>query len=988
MTDELLADLCRHTYFDMDELQRIKSHFLKVTEGSEVLKQETFRRLYPELDELASPSILEQSVPDDDDEVSEPFDPINGSQDSCKSSHENTGRGRTSSSDKDGQVASLDGARSTYESLSSYILEAGKISLAKSLFQAFDKNGDGFITFYEYVKALSMMCRGTPSERVSIAFEVLDVDGDGTLELKEALLVAQTLEHTISKQQGTVDSSATEVLGNLFVVAVEQGKDGRLHLRPRDTTDGNRGSKWTSGTRTKHVRRINREQFIDRAKEDPDIRRLFGFFHYLENTALQPVINEMNQLQLRRSWTNMMHQLQSTSGLVTKHATSVLGGMRRRWLTVSSGFMWYSKKENGPIRVILPLQHASAFTESDESMDFEIVFDECRYKFTVDDLAKKVEWLAAVRNNVGDCGSADRKETRYDSFAGVRRGIGAEFFVLGADYYPALYRELVEAQKRIFIAGWWLVPHLPLIREPGKGHITLMEVLLEAANRGVEIYVLTWQETEIAGLGLDSRHYAHEMQQAHKNIHALTHPHTTPLVWSHHQKFVVVDEDIAFVGGIDLCYMRYETKDYPLTDQHAEYKDQLFPGRDYGNLCITAGRKGDPRGDQVDRNTVPRMPWHDVHMSVNGPAALDVAYNFIQRWNHAVVTTGAASSLLLSPCPRTPGGHRGSCKVQVTRSIAMWSGGVPVENSIYKAYIDAINHAKHYIYIENQYFISSTFSDRPKNRIALALYERIKLAIERRENFRVFVMIPLFPAGNLVDIATRYVVKWIYKTINRRKTSIFHLLGKDFPDVDLENYIQFFSLRAWDKLGDAYVTEQVYIHSKLMIVDDETAILGSANINDRSMKGSRDSEIAVVLEDKNKVAGHMNGEEVQVSEKVKQLRLKLWRYHLGLKDSEPDDIIDDPVSDATYHGLWLHIAHNNSSLYEEIFTGLVESAKNLEDYSTVPSLSTTLKTERVADRSAMIKGNLILFPFGALEDEENTPTMTDAEWFINKDTFL
>ena len=56
-------------------------------------------------------------------------------------------------------------------------------------------------------------------------------------------------------------------------------------------------------------------------------------------------------------------------------------------------------------------------------------------------------------------------------------------------------------------------------------------------------------------------------------------------------------------------------------------------------------------------------------------------------------------------------------------------------------------------------------------------------------------------------------------------------------------YVSFHSLRNWARLGDQVVTEQVYIHSKLMIVDDDIAILGSANINDRSMKGSRDSEV-------------------------------------------------------------------------------------------------------------------------------------------------
>jgi phosphatidylserine/phosphatidylglycerophosphate/cardiolipin synthase-like enzyme len=65
--------------------------------------------------------------------------------------------------------------------------------------------------------------------------------------------------------------------------------------------------------------------------------------------------------------------------------------------------------------------------------------------------------------------------------------------------------------------------------------------------------------------------------------------------------------------------------------------------------------------------------------------------------------------------------------------------------------------------------------------------------------------------------------------------------------------------------GKCVVTEQIYVHSKLMIVDDRTCIIGSANINDRSMLGNRDSEIAVVIEDKEFVPSTMNGQEVSAN---------------------------------------------------------------------------------------------------------------------------
>ncbi|KAK0503909.1 hypothetical protein EDD18DRAFT_1009767, partial [Armillaria luteobubalina] len=127
-----------------------------------------------------------------------------------------------------------------------------------------------------------------------------------------------------------------------------------------------------------------------------------------------------------------------------------------------------------------------------------------------------------------------------------------------------------------------------------------------------------------------------------------------------------------------------------------------------------------------------------------------------------------------------------------------------------------------------------------------------------------------------------------------------------------------------------YVSELLYIHSKLMIVDDTRVIMGSANINDRSQKGDGDSEIALVVEDTDIVKSTMNGKRVMVSRFATSLRRKLFREHLGLiepqwphqRSKEPDsfmhpaphlndnefnlredDLVADPISDETL-ALW------------------------------------------------------------------------------------
>jgi phospholipase D1/2 len=63
------------------------------------------------------------------------------------------------------------------------------------------------------------------------------------------------------------------------------------------------------------------------------------------------------------------------------------------------------------------------------------------------------------------------------------------------------------------------------------------------------------------------------------------------------------------------------------------------------------------------------------------------------------------------------------------------------------------------------------------------------------------------------------------------------------PGVDASEYIEFFCLRNWGVMNNKFLSDQIYVHDKLLIVDDRFVIVGSANVNDRSMLGDRDSEV-------------------------------------------------------------------------------------------------------------------------------------------------
>ncbi len=106
---------------------------------------------------------------------------------------------------------------------------------------------------------------------------------------------------------------------------------------------------------------------------------------------------------------------------------------------------------------------------------------------------------------------------------------------------------------------------------------------------------------------------------------------------------------------------------------------------------------------------------------------------------------------------------------------------------------------------------------------------------------------PLLPGfeGYIADPAAtvlRIQMHWQYEAISRGKESLFQKLIKGgIEEKKISNYIHFFGLRKGDVLNLIPVTEIIYVHSKLMIVDDKKIIVGSANINDRSLLGDRDS---------------------------------------------------------------------------------------------------------------------------------------------------
>lgn len=524
--------------------------------------------------------------------------------------------------------------------------------------------------------------------------------------------------------------------------------------------------------------------------------------------------------------------------------------------------------------------------------------------------------------------STDWSQThRFGSFAPVRENCYAQWFVDGRDYFWAVSSALEMAKDVIFIHDWWLSPEIYL-RRPANGNQQwrLDRILQRKAQQGVKIFVIVYRNVG-STVSTDSLYSKHSILSLNEeNIHVIRSPNQllqNTYFWAHHEKLCIIDQTVAFVGGIDLCYGRYDTPDHVLVDDSdinfqtlssddrptAEefIKFQTFPGKDYSNPRVKDffGLER-PYESMYDRNVVPRMPWHDVHMVTSGKVARDLARHFVQRWNYLLRQKRPSRfTPLLTPPPDMSDeeakvmGLDGTCEVQLLRSACNWSLGIKEhEQSIQNAYLKLIETSEHFIYIENQFFVTSCIIEGTEieNRIGDAIVDRIIRAYKEKKVWKAIIVIPLMPGfESQVDepdgSSVRVIMQCQYLSISRGLYSIFSKLRKF--GVDPDNYIQFFSLRKWGRIGPdrTLVTEQLYIHAKTMIVDDRAVIIGSANINERSMRGIRDSEVAAIVRDKETVRTHMNGEPYLACRFAHTLRMRLMREHLGI-DVDILDIVE------------------------------------------------------------------------------------------------
>uniref|UniRef100_A0A8K9V7Y8 Phospholipase n=1 Tax=Oncorhynchus mykiss TaxID=8022 RepID=A0A8K9V7Y8_ONCMY len=766
----------------------------------------------------------------------------------------------------------------------------------------------------------------------------------------------------------------------------------------------------------------------------------------------------------------------------------------KRWLVVKDSFLFYMKPDSGAISFVLLLD--KEFSVKMDSKDTET-----KYGVRIDSLSRCLVlklnsyrharwWGQAIEDFVRKHGRAFLRDHRFGSFAQEEQNIPAKWYVNGKTYMEDVANALEEAKEEIFITDWWLSPEIFLKRPVVEGNKWRLDCILKRkAQQGVHIFVMLYKEVELA-LGINSEYSKRTLMHLHPNIKVMRHPdHVSSSVylWAHHEKIIVIDQSVAFVGGIDLAYGRWDDREHRLTDvgsvtplvsqmiaspgspttslidnggkqslpgnpgvelprlkgigrtrrmhfslvkhlhkhtlQHADSISSLdssgsvrslqtgvgelrgntrfWHGKDYCNFVYKDWIQLEkPFDDFIDRYTTPRMPWHDISSVVHGKAARDVARHFIQRWNFCKIMKPKYHSL--SYPYLLPKSHSSASelryqvpdcvptRVQVLRSAADWSAGIKYhEESIHNAYLQTIARSKHFIYIENQFFISCSDNKMVYNKIGEALIERILRAHKEGKKFRVYVVTPLLP-GFEGDITTgggnalQAVMHFNYRTMIRGEYSIISQLKKEMDELQWMNYISFCGLRTHAELEGRLVTELIYVHSKMLIADDNTVIIGSANINDRSMLGKRDSEVAVIIEDSETVTAVMDGHEYQAGRYALALRLECFRTILGAHMDTTIDV-SDPISDHFYKDVWMTTAGRNATIYEKVFrclpSSLVRNMSELESYQTNPGLAQS-DPGKAQEELRRIRGFLVQFPLDFLSEQNLMPSVGTKEGMV------
>lgn len=355
-----------------------------------------------------------------------------------------------------------------------------------------------------------------------------------------------------------------------------------------------------------------------------------------------------------------------------------------------------------------------------------------------------------------------------------------------ADYFTAFAQACRSAKRQILIVGWDFDRRERLFHtedEADDEELGSFLISLAKTRKKLQIFLLSWDFNMIYAAERELLPALRLRLQTPQRFHfRLDGRH--PSGASHHQKLVVIDDQVAFAGGIDLSRWRWDTSEHKADDP----------------------RRRDPYGK-------PYPPFHDMMLLVEGDAAARLGELARQRWQRSGGRRVAPPERMKeSAWPESQAAALKSTSVAIARTEPPFRGRQAV-TEVKQLYLDAIAAARNSIYIENQYFTSQTLTN--------ALLERLK-----QEAGPDIVLVLPKQTGGWLEQTTMDVLRG--RELNR--------LRNGDPHDRLRVYFPY-------QLGLG--EECISVHAKLLIVDERILRIGSSNASNRSMGLDTECDLAI-----------------------------------------------------------------------------------------------------------------------------------------------
>lgn len=450
------------------------------------------------------------------------------------------------------------------------------------------------------------------------------------------------------------------------------------------------------------------------------------------------------------------------------------------------------------------------------------------------------------------------------------RASRAHVVVDAADYYALMQKAMIAARQQIHLIGWdfdtrmHLGPGRRLWNLPRRAvapaRLGPFMIWLCERNRNLDVRVLKWNFGALKFIFRGTMIIDLLRWLLHRQI-VFKFDGAHPLGCSHHQKIVVIDDTFAVCGGIDMTSDRWDTPEH---------------------------REQDPRRRRPYSNKL-YGPWHDLTMLVEGAAAGALGDLGRMRW-------AIAGGDPIKPCqpqretawPVHLKAEFEDVEIGIARTRAAWRGA-PEQREIERLFVEHIARSKKLIYAESQYFASRA--------VAEAIAERMA----QPDPPEIVLINPVSAEGWLEQAA-----------MDGARVQLCHAIGAYDPGNRFRIFVP----------HNAAGTP-IYVHSKVMIVDDEVLRIGSANMNNRSM--GLDSECDMFIDAARAGNAH-------AAKPIERLRFKLLAEHTGM----------------TVKAVQAALAENPSMI--ALIEGAPRTGKRLEEFA----LRELTETERtVADQALL-----------------------------------